>query len=200
LVDFSAIFVVSLILAILVNFSQNAYDIAFSSTTGAGSTLFGSMPAGYLTVFGTFMIPVIGLLVGSLWVSRRVGRVKVGGWKEVLAEGTPGAVKLLSGTDWDSVLSSVRISRIAFLLYALVKVAGYTIVTMVLLFFVSLVFPVFFFLLPSGYWIFLSLAIVLLLTRKSLSEGLRRLQLLDQLFWDLRVFSTEFNRAEFIKA
>jgi len=197
MVDFTAIFASSLVLAILLNIVQDAYDVAFASATGPGSTVFGGMPAGVLTQFGTLVIPLGGILAGVWWANRRVSRVRMETWKETLAEGTPGAVKLLSGIEWDSVLSSVRISRVAFILYALVKVAGYTIFTMFLLVFSSFLLPVFFFALPPAYLFLLSLVIVLLFTRKSLTEGLRRMQLLDQLFWDLRVFSTEFNRAQF---
>ena len=202
MVDFVAIIAASLILAILLNIGQDAYDVAFSSASGLSTTLFGGMPAGFLTGLGTFLIPLAGILVGLFWVSRRVGRTSVGGWKETLAEGAPGAVKLLSGTDWDSVLSSVRISRVAFLLFALVKVAGYTLVLEVLLYFGSFFLPVPLFALPGGdaeYLFFISLVVVLLFTRKSLTEGLRRLESLDRLFWDLRVFSSEFERAEFNK-
>jgi len=158
------------------------------------------MPAGVATLLGTFLIPVAGILVGTLRVNRRVAGVSIGRWKETLGEGTPGAVKLLTGLNWDSVLSSVRVSRTAFLLYALVKVAGYTILVQILLSFLSSFLGVPFYAIPAAYLFFLSLVIVLILTRKSLTEGLRRLERLDQLYWDLRVFSTEFNRAQFIKA
>jgi len=198
LVDFVAIFAASLILAALLNLAQSAYDVAYASTSGMGSTPFGGMPAGAVTILGTFLIPVTGILAGTLWVNRRVARVKGGEWKEALVEGTPGAVKLLTNLNWDSVLSSVRISRIAFLLYALIKVAGYTIVMQVLLSLLSIFLPVPFFAIPPAYLFFLSLVIVLILTRKSLTLGFQRLELLDQLFWDLRVFSTEFNRAQFV--
>ena len=200
MVDFVAIFAVSLILAVLLNMAQSAYDVAYASTSGTGSTLFGAMPSGAATLLGTFLIPVSGILVGMLWVNRRVAKVKGGGWKETLGEGAPGAVKLLTSLNWDSVLSSVRISRIAFLLYALIKVVGYTILVEVLLSLLSLVLPVSFFSIPPAFLFFLSLVIVLILTRKSLTEGFQRLVLLDQLFWDLRVFSTEFNREQFVKA
>ena len=200
MVDFVAIFAISIILALLLNMAQGAYDVAYASTSGTGTTLFGGMPAGAVTLLGSFLIPVAGILVGVYWVNGRVARVKGGAWKETLREGTPGAVKLLTSLNWDSVLSNTRISRVAFLLYAVIKVAGYTIVLEVLLSLLSLVFPVPFYAIPAAYLFFLSLVIVLILTRKSLTEGFQRLVLLDQLFWDLRVFSTEFNRAEFVKA
>jgi hypothetical protein len=71
---------------------------------------------------------------------------------------------------------------------------------MILLSFLSLVLPLSFFFLPAVYLFFISLVVVLIFTRKSLTGGLQRLDSLDQLFWDLRVFSTEFNRSQFIKA
>jgi len=200
MVDFVAIFAISIILAVLLNFAQGAYDVAFASASGTGSTLFGGMPQGVATLLGTFLIPVCGILIGALWVNRRVARVRGGGWKETLGEGTPGAVKLLTNMSWDSVLSNVRISRIAFLLYALIKVAGYTLVIEILLSFLSFFLPVPFFAIPAVYLFFLSLVIVLILTRKSLTGAFQRLESLDQLYWDLRVFSTEFNRAQFGKA
>ena len=200
MVDFVAIFTMSIILAVLLNYVQGAYDVAFASASGTGSTLFGGMPAGVVTLLGTFLIPVSGILVGTLWVNRRVARIRGGGWKETLGEGTPGAVKLLTNLNWDSVLSNVRVSRIAFLLYGAIKVAGYTIVIGVLLSFLSFFLPVPFFVIPGVYLFFLSLVIVLVLTRKSLTEAFQRLELLDRLYWDLRVFSTEFNRAQFGKA
>ena len=200
MVDFVGIFTIFLIVAVLLYFAQGFYDIAFPSATGSGSTPFGVMPAGVATLLGTFLLPVSGLLFGAIWVKDRVGRVRGGAWKATLGEGTPGALKLLTDLNWDSVLSDVRVSRGAFLLYALIKVAGYTLVMIVLVSFLGFVLPVSFLVLPPLYLLFVSLAIVLIITRKSLTEGLRRLELLDQLYWDLRVFSTEFNRAQFVKA
>jgi len=202
MVEFVAIFAASLIIVIAINLIQNGYDIAYGWTSsGFPMTLIGGMPTNLLLVFGSIFIPIVGLLGGYLWVSRRLRLTKVGEWREALDEGVPGAVKLLSGMDWDSVLSHVRGSRTACLSYELAKIVGYS----VLAYFLLSVLNIFTGMLPldlssEGYILFLSIVAVLLLSRKGLAEGFKRLRSLDLLFWDLRVFSTEFKRAEFNKA
>ena len=202
MVEFVAIFAASLIIVIAINLIQNGYDIAYGWTSsGFPMTLIGGMPTNLLLVFGSIFIPIVGLLGGYLWVSRRLRLTKVGEWREALDEGVPGAVKLLSGMDWDSVLSLVRGSRTAYLSYELAKIVGYS----VLAYFLLSVLNIFTGMLPldlssEGYILFLSIVAVLLLSRKGLAEGFKRLRSLDLLFWDLRVFSTEFKRAEFNKA
>jgi hypothetical protein len=142
-----------------------------------------------------------GVVVGILWVDRRVRRTKVGEWKDTLNEGVPGALKLLTNIDWDSLLGTVSLARVAYLFYSVIKVAAYFLMTWFLLSFVF-----FFSGVSAPLWSsydsipFLSLIIVLIFTRKSLAEGFRKLRSLDLLFWDLRWFSSEFKRAEFNQA
>jgi uncharacterized RDD family membrane protein YckC len=103
-------------------------------------------------------------------------------------------------TDWDSTLRAISLSRAAYLFYALIKVAAYSTVVFVLLSFAELFSGISYLLQPGQIYILLiSVIIVLLFTWRSLGEGFRRMQSLDALFWDLRVFSTEFKRAEFNK-
>jgi len=203
MVDFVAIFAGSLIVVVALNLVQDGYDIAYGWTSsGFGATVLGGMPASILLPLATFFIPLGGLLEGYVWVRKRVNSTKVGEWKGQLQEGVPGAVKLLSGLDWDSVLSMVRLSRVAYLFYELVKIVGYTILAVVLLFFATSLagfLPVPALFSSQVYILFLAVIVVLLLSRKGLAEGLAKLQSLDLLFWDLRVFSTEFKRAEFNK-
>ncbi len=203
MVDFVAIFTGSLIVVVALNLVQDGYDIAYGWTSsGFGATVLGGMPASILLPLATFFIPLGGLLEGYVWVRKRVNSTKVGEWKGQLQEGVPGAVKLLSGLDWDSVLSMVRLSRVAYLFYELVKIVGYTILAVVLLFFATSLagfLPVPALFSSQVYILFLAVIVVLLLSRKGLAEGLAKLQSLDLLFWDLRVFSTEFKRAEFNK-
>ena len=113
----------------------------------------------------------------------------------------PGAVKLLSELDWDSMLGAVSTSRVAYLFYAVLKMAGYSVLTFVLLFFVGGLLELWA-VLPSGpgYAAALSVVLVLIFSKKSLEAGFRRLRSLDLLFWDLRWFYSEFKRAEFNKA
>jgi hypothetical protein len=205
MVDFAAIVVVSVIAVIALTMVQFAADIVFgspSSINGQALLLFGptSFPGSPWVFFGELIILFTGLIFGILWVDRRVGRTKVGEWKQTLDEGAPGAIKLLSGVDWDSLLGTVSLARVSYLFYALVKVAGYFLLTTVLLSFVFLFSG---FLVPvalNGYIPFISLVIVLLFMRKSLAEGFHRLRSLDSLFWDLRWFASEFKRAEFNQA
>jgi hypothetical protein len=203
MVDFVGIFVASLIVLVSLNLVQDAYDVAFGwpSSTGSFETVIGGMPSNIFLSLATLFIPLAGLLTGYLWVKRRVNMTKVGEWKDSLSEGAPGAVKLLSGMEWDAVLSMVRNSRAAFLFYELVKIVGYSVLAYILLwFFTGFTGLVALNSAYQGYLLFLAVVVVLLLTRQGLAEGYAKLQSLDLLFWDLRVFSTEFKRAEFNKA
>jgi hypothetical protein len=205
MIDFAAIIVVSVIGVIALTMLQNFADIAYgfpNSINGQAYLLFDqSIPASPWILLCELSILIGGLLFGVVWVDRRVRRTKVGEWKETLNEGVPGAIKLLSNIEWDSLLGTVSLARVAYLFYALIKVAGYFLLTSFILSFVSLFFG---FLSPVtssyNYLLFISLAIVLLFTRKSLAEGFRKLRSLDLLFWDLRWFASEFKRAEFNQA
>ncbi|MGP8125909.1 MAG: hypothetical protein ACLQEQ_08645 [Nitrososphaerales archaeon] len=204
MVDFVAIIVVSVIAVIALTMLQFVSDVMFGSPisiNGQALLLFGpSFPASPWLLLGEGIILASGLIFGILWVDRRVRLTRVGEWKGTLGEGAPGAIKLLSGIDWDSLLGTVSLARVSYLFYALIKVVGYFLLTTVLLSFVFLVPGL---LVPVGwnnYVPFISLAIVLLLTRKSLADGFRKLRSLDSLFWDLRWFASEFKRAEFSQA
>jgi len=200
LIDFVAIIVVSVIVVLGLLIASSTYNVVYPTTTGLVSSLLGLPASNPSLALAVILIPLAGLVSGLLWVDRRVKRVKVGEWKDTLREGVPGAVKVLAGLDWDSVLLSVRLSRVSFLLFALVKVAGYTLLAALLLGFFGNIFGGFLGVFMSPvYLAFLSLVLVLLFTSRSIVEGFRRLMSLDTLFWDLRVFSSDFKR-EFSKA
>ena len=200
MIDFAAIIIVSVIAVIALTMIQNFADIAYgfpNFINGQAYLLFDqSFPASPWILLCEFSILIGGLLLGVVWVDRRVSRTKVGEWEETLNEGVPGAVKLLSNTEWDSLLGTVSLARVAYLFYALIKVAGYFLLASFVLSFVFL-FSGFLFPVASSlnYVPFISLAIVLLFTRKSVAEGFRKLRSLD-----LRWFSSEFKRAEFNQA
>lgn len=205
MIDFAAILVISVIAVIAVALLQSLVDIAYGfpiSINGLGILLFGPfIGASPWTLFVQLALLIGGLLIGIFWVDRRVHHTQVGEWKDTLNEGTPGALKLLSNIDWDSLLGTVSLARVAYLFYAAIKVTGYFLVTWFLLSF-AFSFSGVLGLVWSGYdYIpFLSLIIVLIFTRKSLAEGSHKLRSLDLLFWDLRWFSSEFKRAEFNQA
>ncbi|MGA2664518.1 MAG: hypothetical protein ABSF83_06225, partial [Nitrososphaerales archaeon] len=131
----------------------------------------------------------------------RVGRTKTGEWKETMEEGVPGAVKLLSELDWEAQLGMVSASRLAYLFYSVLKVAGYSLLTCIVLLLAGAVSGLWY-LFPSGqgYVVPVSVVVVLIFSKKSLEAGFNRLRSLDLLFWDLRGFYSEFKRAEFNKA
>ncbi len=205
MVDFAAIIVVSLIAVIALAMTQSVVDIAYgfpSSINGQAYLLFGQpFAASPWVLLVQLSILIGGLLFGIMWVDRRVRRTEAGEWRETLNEGVPGALKLLSSIEWDSLLGTVSLARVSYLFYALVKVAGYFLFTWFLLSFAlgfsGLLTQV---VLSFDYVPFLALTIVLLLTRKNIAEGFRKLRSLDLLFWDLRWFSSEFKRAEFNQA
>lgn len=201
MIDFVAIIVVSVIAVIALTMVQFVVDIMFgspNSINGQALLLFGPyLPASPWIFLGELIILFSGLIFGVFWVDRRVRLTKVGEWKGTLDEGAPGAIKLLSSIDWESLLGTVSLARVSYLFYALIKVAGYFLLTTVLLSFVFLFPGLLVPLVLNNYIPFISLAIVLLFTRKSLADGFRKLRSLDSLFWDLRWFASEFKRAEF---
>ena len=195
MIDFAAIVAVAMIVAVALVIFYGVYQVFI----GPLSQGLGPQPVSGLVVFALLFAAIFGAVGGTFWVTRRVRHTKVGEWKDTLKEGTPGAVKLLSETDWDSTLRMVSLSRASYLLYAVLKLAAYSILLGFVLFFVGGVFGFLGALLPQAYVWAVAVTVVLFFSRKGLSSGFRRMQSLDLLFWDLRVFSAEFKRAEFNK-
>jgi hypothetical protein len=200
MVDFLAIMMVSAIAVILLTFSQGVYDVT-SGFPAYGPGLFDGIPTSGFVSLAVAVVVLAGVLGGILWVDRRVRRTKTGEWAKTMEEGLPGAVKLLSELDWESQLGMVSTSRIAYLFYVLLKIAGYSLLTYIVLLFVG-GFSGLWYLVPSGqyYVIPISVILVLIFSKKSLEAGFNRLRSLDLLFWDLRGFYSEFKRTEFNKA
>ncbi len=201
MVDYVAIVVVAVIASILVVFFQGVYEVAHGFPTNGGNLSVAGVPSNSFVSLAVLIIVSGGILGGVLWVDRRVKRTKTGEWEKTMEEGVPGAVKLLSELDWESQLGMVSASRIAYLFYAVLKVAGYSLVTY---FFLTIIggFSGLWYLVPSGpeFLVPASVIVVLIFSKKSLEAGFNRLRSLDLLFWDLRGFYTEFKRAEFNKA
>jgi hypothetical protein len=202
MVDFLAFLVIAVVASILLIFLQGVLDVTAGFPPYGPGLPLGSfvLPSDGVASIAVFLIILGGVLTGVFWVDRRVKRVKTGAWKKTMDEGVPGAVKLLSEIDWDSILGSVSTSRLAYLFYVITKIIGYSILTFVILFFVGgflELWPG----LPSGpeFLVPLSIIIVLFFTKKSLEAGFNRLRSLDLLFWDLRGFYSEFREAEFNK-
>ena len=199
MVDFAGIIVASLIAVVALLIFQNAYTIA--SGPAFGSELLTLSPVSTVVTLAAILALVFGIVAGAYRVNARVKSTRVGEWRETLKEGTPGAVKLLEETDWDSTLRMISLSRPAYLFYALIKTAAYSALVSFVLFFVGDLSG-FLTILQTGpvYILLISITVVLLLSWRGLALGFRRMQSLDFLYWDLRVFSTEFKRAEFNQA
>jgi phosphotransferase system glucose/maltose/N-acetylglucosamine-specific IIC component len=144
------------------------------------------------------LIIAAGIVVGIFWVDHQLKRVKLEEWRNTLNEGFSGALKLLQGLNWDGVFDDIRTSKIAYAFHVFIKVAGYWIVTMIILFF------------PYGFGLslihtdanlyllaFISLVLVLFLSKKDLEKKYRQVTSLDTLLWELRWFNSEFKSAEF---
>lgn len=199
--------VVLLFLELSVNFTRLAtgfpcYYITPGSFT-CGASLGVSQPAPIVQLLAgllLILIPSGGLLIGIFWVDRKLRAVKVGAWRDSLKEGFPGALGLLQAMDWNTVFDDMRISKIGYAIYTLIKVIGYWLLTFIILFF------------PYGFGIsvlhigvnlyilaLLSLILALVLTKSDLAKRYRQVVSLDTLLWELRWFDSEFRRAEFGK-
>ena len=146
----------------------------------------------------SLLVPMVGLLAGVLWVDHQLKSIKVEEWKESLKEGFPGAVKLLQDLKWDSILEDIRASRIGYSVYFAVKVAGYWAFAFFLLFF-PYVFGISSLHLEVNLYIpaFLSLVLVLVVSKGDLQRKYRQVVSLDNLMWELRWFSSGFKSASF---
>ena len=207
IVDFAIIMLVSiaglLTLELGVNFYQvgTSFPCYYSSASSficvASST---SMSVGYesLAALSLLLIPAAGLLIGIVWVDRRLKSVKGGAWRESLNEGFPGALKLLQGLNWDSVFEDIRLSRIGYAVYFMIKITGYWIFAFIVLVFPYTLGVSALHAYPNLYLLaFVSLALVLLLNRDDLQRKYNQVVSLDTLMWDLRWFSSEFRAAKF---
>ena len=206
MVDFAIIMLLSVVLLLSWELAVNFYKLesgfyCYYSTPGLYTcTSSSARGLAFVSLFAGFslLIPVAGLLGGTVWVDRRLKSVKVGEWKESIQEGFPGAVKLLQEIRWDSVLEDIRVSRIGYPLYFIVKVVGYWLFASFVLFFpyvfgtsalhleVNLYIP-----------IVISLVLVLVLGRGDLQKKYNQVASLDNLMWELRWFSSGFESAKF---
>jgi hypothetical protein len=207
LVDFLIIILFSVAVLFVLEIAVNFYHLtsSFPNYFALPSTLVIVSSAGstspilqLLLVLSLILIPAVGLLTGIFWVNHKMKAVEGESWRKTLNEGFPGALKLLQALDWDSVINDIRISKIGYVLYFVVKVVGYWALSIIILFF------------PYGFGIsllhvnvnwyflaFISLALVLILSRKDLQKRYRQVVSLDTLMWELRWFNSEFKSAEF---
>jgi hypothetical protein len=159
-------------------------------------------PVFFVITILLFLIPVTGVLAGVLFVKRRVNAVPVGAWREELSQGFPSALEMLLELDWEKTFDEISMGKISYALYAILKTAGYWLVTFFALNFLAntIIFlvlqrPEFFgALAQSGA---LALLIVFLILGNDLLRRYKELLALDMLLMELRWFSFEFRRAGF---
>jgi hypothetical protein len=139
-----------------------------------------------------------GVILGVLWVRRKLSSVIIMQWKSTLDEGTPGAIKLLQDTNWEKTFSDIRFAKLGFVIYGAVKILTYW----VLAFFV---FGVLVGIIQNNLhlsfdsisMVVIPLVLVLVLSMKDLRYRYEQVGRLDSLLWELRWFDSEFRRADF---
>ena len=207
MVDFAAIMLATAVVLLSWELAVNFYRLAsgyfcYYSVpllyTCTPSSATGPLVLQLLAGLSSLVIPAGGLLIGIFWVDKKLKQVRVEDWKESIKEGFPGAVKLLQDLKWDSILEDIRMSKIGYSIYFAVKVVGYWLFATILLSFpyalgisalhleINLYIPA-----------FLSLVLVLVLSRGDLQRKYQQVVSLDNLMWELRWFSSGFKSAKF---
>jgi hypothetical protein len=147
------------------------------------------------------IIPITGIIVGVLFIRKRVNSIKTGLWKNEISQGFPGALKILLEINWDETFDEISSGRVSYALYGLLKAGAYWIITTFslgllgsLVAFVALRQEGKF---GSPFLGLIALLIVYLILRNDLSRRYKEIRALDKLLWELRWFSIELGRAEF---
>ena len=207
MVDFALIMLASVVLLLSWELAVNFYKLETGfycyyenavQYTCTASSATGSLFVQLLAGLSLLVIPTTGLLIGIFWVDQRLKRVRTGEWKDSLREGFPGAVKLLQELRWESILEDIRASKIGYWVYFVAKVLGYWLLAYVVLLFpyalgISALHLDMNFYIPA----FLSLVLVVVMSKDDLQRKYRQIVSLDSLMWELRWFSSEFKSAKF---
>jgi len=73
----------------------------------------------------SLLIPVTGIILGVLFVRRKVASVKTGEWRDELSHGFPSALKILVELDWEKTFDEISMGKLSYTLYAFLKTAAY---------------------------------------------------------------------------
>jgi hypothetical protein len=149
--------------------------------------------------FPLVLIPTAGVVVGILFVRRKIDAVKTGEWKDELSHGFPSALKILSEIDWDASFDVVSSGRLGYAMYSLVKGAAYGFISFFILGFAFnlITYIVLHRIGALGYASFhFSLLIIFLYLRKDLSRRFNEIRAIDKLHWELRRFIYELRSTE----
>jgi hypothetical protein len=165
----------------------NLYGIIFSSTL-----------LELLPIFNIIIL-CMGIFIGIIFVSRKIGTTKTQQWKNTLNEGTPGALKLLHETNWENIFSDIRSAKIGFVLYGALKVVAYWLIaafTFTIIAGFTFV-NIFHFSFNIGSLLIVSFVFSLVLSVKDLRIRYEQVGRLDSLLWELRWFERDFRRTDF---
>jgi len=189
--DFAIIVVASVAALEALNIIINLLDVFYGyNLIFPGST--GMLP------FYDIMVLFFGVIIGIFWVQRKLSSTKMTQWKSTLNEGTPGAIKLLQETNWETIFSDIRFAKLGFALYGAVKVLAYWILAFFLFGALSGVMQnVLHLSFDVVSLAVIPLVLVLVLSMKDLRNRYEQVGRLDSLLWELRWFDSEFRRADF---
>lgn len=204
LVDFLIIVLVSFALLCAIELSVNFYHLYYGSTfyyipLNPLVTVPYAAPGTLNQLFALAIIgvPALGVILGFVWVSLQLGKVKQGIWRSTLDEGFPGALKLLQNLDWDAVFDDIRSSKIACALYFIAKTLGYWLLAYLILYYPYAYISTAIHSVNLYFFYFVLLALVLVINKRDIQTKYRQITSLDALLWDLRWFNSEFKSAEF---
>lgn len=150
----------------------------------------------FFLTFPLVLIPATGVVVGILFVRRKIDAVKTGEWKDELSHGFPSALKIFSEIDWDATFDVVSSGGLGYAMYSLVKGAAYWFISFFTLGFVFnlITYIVLHRIGALGYASFhFSLLITFLYLRKDLSRRFNEIRAIDKLHWELRRFIHELS-------
>jgi hypothetical protein len=155
----------------------------------------------FAVIFLSLLIPLTGLLIGGVFMKKKVNSVKQGEWKGELSKGFSSALKILTELDWDKTLDDISIGRFGYAVYGLLKTAAYLVVSVSAfeLIWNGLTFLFFHKFIVAGalFWGLFAILLVFVVLGNDLLKRYNELRALDRLVWELRWFSVEFGRAEF---
>jgi hypothetical protein len=153
--------------------------------------------SGWLPFFN-FLILFFGVIIGVLWVRRKLSSVKIAEWKRTLNEGTPGAIKLLQETNWEKTFNDIRFAKLGLAVYGAVKILAYWLAaTFLFVVLSSFMGNIIHLSLDPISLLIIPLVLVLVLSMKDLRYRYEQVGRLDSLLWELRWFDNEFRRSDF---
>jgi hypothetical protein len=153
----------------------------------------------YALAFAALFVAAVGILGGTAVARRKLKRVVVGAWENDLKEGFPGAVKIMTTLDWNAAADDIQAAKLGTVLYALAKVAGYTLGLSAVLYAVLWFFGKVFVSVgnAAGFALPLSFVLVLAASAGDLERRIHESFDLDSLLWEQRWLYADYSRSEF---